>query len=246
MSVAVRFQGPVEAGVFVSRPNRFLTYCRVGEEVRACFCANPGRMGEFLEPGRPVLVGPRIGGQAGKTTHVHLAFRHEGRWVSIDTRVPGQLFREGFQRGRFPFLAGYDTLRAEVPFGHSRFDFLLTGARKRPCIVEVKSATLVEDGVARWPDAPSERGARHASALADAVRDGYRAVVLFIVQRADARHLEPHAARDPAFARALGEAAAAGVEVRAWGSRVTRQGITLADELPVVTGARPASATRNG
>lgn len=223
-------------GRFLRRPNRFLTYCEVDGEELACFCANPGRMGEFLEPGRPVLVGPRIGGQAGRTTHVHLAFRHERKWVSIDTRVPGRLFREGFAAGAFPFLAGYATVRPEVTFGASRFDFLLEGPGLPPCFVEVKSATLVEDGIARWPDAPSERGARHALELARAVREGYRAVVLWIVQRGDARVLLPHEACDPDFAAAIRRAARAGVETRAWGSRVSRRGVTLAGEVPVDLG----------
>lgn len=247
----MRFVGPVEEGRFLRRPNRFLTYCEVEGEARACFCANPGRMGEFLEPGRPVLVGPRVGGQAGVTTHVHLAFRHEGRWVSIDTRVPGKLFREGFEAGAFHFLAGYTHARPEVPFGASRIDFLLEGPGLKPCFVEVKSATLVEEGLALWPDAPSERGARHALELARAVRAGYRAVVLWVVQRGDAALLRPHEARDPAFAAAIRKAARAGVETYAWGSRVTRQGITLQGEVPVDVApvARPrggrARETRN-
>lgn len=234
----MRFEGPVQEGRFLARPNRFLTYCEVGGETRACFCPNPGRMGEFLEPGRPVLVGPRVGGQAGKTTHVHLAFRHEGRWVSIDTRVPGRLFLEGFRAGAFPFLAGYERARPEVTFGSSRFDFLLEGPGVPPCFVEVKSATLVQDdGLALWPDAPSERGARHASELAAARRKGYRSVVLFVIQRGDAVLLRPHAERDPLFARSIRSAVRRGVEVYAWRSRVTRAGITLLGEVPFEPGA---------
>ncbi|HWG90100.1 MAG TPA: DNA/RNA nuclease SfsA [Candidatus Thermoplasmatota archaeon] len=232
----MRFQGPVEEGRFLSRPNRFLTYVEVDGVTRACFCSNPGRMPEFLEPGRPVLVGPRIGGQQGPTTHVHLAFRHNGAWVGIDTRIPGRLFLEGFAAGKFPFLQGYTEVQPEVTFGASRFDFLLKGEGLPPCFVEVKNCTLVTDGLAQWPDAPSERGAKHLRELALARKQGYRAVVLWIVQRGDARLLTPFEERDPDFAKAVRLAAKRGVEAYAWGSRVTRAGVTLGKEVPVDLG----------
>jgi sugar fermentation stimulation protein A len=124
------------------------------------------------------------------------------------------------------------------------------GAR---CLVEAKSVTLVEGGVALFPDAPTSRGRRHVEALARAVRRGSppgrrdrppsgparrkrqttEAAVVFVVQRDDARRFRPHGVADPALARALARAARAGVRILAYRCRVRRKGITLADPIPV-------------
>jgi sugar fermentation stimulation protein A len=114
----------------------------------------------------------------------------------------------------------------------SRLDFRLEGLGGA-CWVEVKSVTLVEDGVARFPDAPTERGARHLQELARAVEEGDRAAVVFIVQRADAGSFAPNDGADREFGRVLRAAASAGVEVFAWSCRVSRQAIEVARRVPV-------------
>ena len=124
-------------------------------------------------------------------------------------------------------------MRPETRFGRSRIDFLLSAASQPDLLLEVKSVTLVEDNVGLFPDAVTERGTRHMKALAEARRQAFQAAVLFIVQRDDANAVAPRAVNDPAFARSLRQAAAAGVRLVAYTCRLTLQDIALANPVPV-------------
>ena len=135
--------------------------------------------------------------------------------ISLDTRVPNQIVAEALAARTLPPFAGLSEVAGEVPAPgqpgpgvHSRFDFCGNDVAGRRCWIEVKSVTLVEDGVARFPDAVTARGRRHLLELIDLKRQGERTAVIFVVQRADARHVEAHRGTDPAFADALAAAAA--------------------------------------
>jgi sugar fermentation stimulation protein A len=152
--------------------------------------------------------------------------------VSADARLPGHLVFEALQEGRLTPFTGYPQVRREVVFGESRLDLLLQGPPGR-CVVEVKSVTLVERGLGLFPDAPTERGRRHVQTLAQAVAKGYRAAVLFVIQRPDAHACAPNDSADPAFGAALREAVAQGVEAHAYICRVTRQEVRIWKPVPV-------------
>lgn len=143
------------------------------------------------------------------------------------------IFERALQRGAVPGLLGAHIIAREVRKGSSRIDFEVV-FRGRRALVEVKSATLVEKGRAFFPDAPTARGARHLNELASHCRKGGRALVVFVVQRDDARSLSPHAANDPVFAAALSRAVRAGVRVLAFVCRVGPDGIRLDRRIPVV------------
>jgi sugar fermentation stimulation protein A len=123
-------------------------------------------------------------------------------------------------------------LKAEVFHGDSRFDFAFTKDGK-PCFLEVKGVTLENDGVCAFPDAPTQRGARHLRELTQAVRDGYGAYVLFVIQMADVLYLHPNDATDPAFGSALREAAAAGVQILAMDCAVTTDAMVIRNPVEV-------------
>lgn len=198
-----------------------------------------------MAPGTPVLVQPALpavaAGHFGRKTDCDLlCVRHEGIWACVDARLPPRLFAAALTRGALPGFTGYRVLRAEPRFGRSRFDLLLEPAGPetdpdscRPCLVETKSVTLVQQGRALFPDAPTARGARHMEELAAAVQSGHRAAAVFVVQRQDACSFAPHDPIDPDFGRALRRSAAAGVEVLAYRCRVSEAGISLAEPLPV-------------
>jgi sugar fermentation stimulation protein A len=160
------------------------------------------------------------------TRHDALLVRHRGVWVGLDTRRGSGLFAEAVAAGRVPGVEG--PLRPEVALDGSRLDFAFPGG-----FAEVKSASLVVEGEARFPDAPSERAARHAQVLARQARRGRRAVLAFVILRPDARSLAPHAEADPRFARALRSAARAGVEVRAFRCASSVRGLEVVEEVPV-------------
>jgi sugar fermentation stimulation protein A len=132
-----------------------------------------------------------------------------------------------------PGLAGARIVAHEVTRGRSRLDFVLR-YRGRDVLTEVKSASLVEDGRALFPDAPTTRGTRHVRELTQHVRAGGAALVVFVVQHGAARSLAPHAGHDPTFAAALREAADAGVRLLAYGCRVSPRGIAIVHRIPVV------------
>ena len=234
--------GPLVPGRFVRRLNRFAALVEVGARRALAHVANSGRLGELFVPGRVVYLRARDG--AGRRCPYDLALVRYGRaLVSVDARLPNGLVAEALRAGRIAPLRGYRRIRAEVRQGNHRLDFVLErrGAR---CLVEAKSCTLVEGGVALFPDAPTLRGRRHVELLTRAVRRGARAAgqagrqrthaaVIFVVQRADPVTFRPHADAEPDLARALAKAARAGVRILAYRCRVTRRAISIADPIRV-------------
>jgi sugar fermentation stimulation protein A len=219
-------------GIFLSRPNRFLGMVRVKGEETGCFVPNPGRLQELLRAGTQVYL--RRNASVGRKTGWDLALaRHGDLFVSVDTRVVNRLVPEAIRSGTIPSLRGLEIVRAEYPFLDSRIDFLAHD-RERGVLLEAKSCTLVVEGHALFPDAPTARGRRHLGALARGARGGMRAMVVFVIQREDGETFSPNAALDPDFCRAFAEAMAAGVEACAFTCRVGKTGISPYREIPVL------------
>lgn len=140
--------------------------------------------------------------RARKTRFDLIGVVYRGLRVSLDSRMPNRLVHEALRTGDLEELAGYAVIQPEYGYGRTRFDFLLANEHAR-CVLEVKSCTLVRDGVALFPDAPTVRGRRHVRELVKATREGYRECMRFVVQRADADVFIPHIEDDPAFGHAL-------------------------------------------
>ncbi|MFQ5908445.1 MAG: DNA/RNA nuclease SfsA [Thermoplasmata archaeon] len=222
------------AASFEERLNRFLVRVDRAGEATLCHLPNPGRLVELLPAGAPVLL-ERRQSPGRKTEYDLVAVRSREVWVSVDTRLPNRTVCSWLKEGLLPEFRGYSSIRPEVVVGASRLDFLLRNGRD--CYLEVKSCTLVEDGDALFPDAPTRRGTRHVETLAKLVGDGFRACVLFVIQRPDARRFRPQDETDPAFGKALREAQAEGVEVFAY--RTTFDRTTLVDPQRIQTDLRP-------
>lgn len=222
---------PLQKAEFMVRLNRFVGEVKLNGRVRRAHVPSSGRMKELLYPGAWVYVAGMSG--AGRKTDCRILLaEYNGILVSVDSLLPNRLIRRALQQGVVKELAGYGAIRPEARYGSSRFDFFLSG-EGRECFLEVKSVTLVVDGVALFPDAPSARGARHLEELAHAVREGKRGVVLFVVQREDAGVFSPNDAGDPLFGDALRRAAAAGVEVLAVSCGVEKNGVYLSGAVAV-------------
>lgn len=214
--------------VLVRRPNRFIVLAQLpaGEPV-AAHLANPGRLQELMLPGAELRLRPVPEGRPRKTRYTVALVRSQDPpccWVSVDTLLPNRLAADLLAGNRIAGMPECTELRREVTRGRSRFDFLITGADGAETLVEVKSVTLVQDGIARFPDAPTVRGARHVRELTAIVRQGGRAAVLFVVQRDDAGTVEPHIDTDPDFAAALRQAAETGVALAAVKYRLNEDG----------------------
>jgi sugar fermentation stimulation protein A len=230
--MAVEIVGNLVEGRFLARDNRFRVTVRVAGREAWAHLPNSGRLGELLVPGRRVILVERSGMER-KTDYDLSLVEMEGRWVSVDARLPNDLVAEALRAGKLVPLAGYPTLHREVPYGRSRFDLRLEAPDRSPCLVEVKSITLVIDGLGCFPDAITARGRRHLEELAGAVDAGYRAAVVFVVQRDDAVGMRPHDESDPDFGRTLREAARRGVEVYACGCHVEPGWVAIERTLPV-------------
>lgn len=216
---------PIVDATFVARPNRFVIEARLASgELVLAHCADRGRL-LWLRPDMPLLVGVRP--EAGRKTgfQVAAAWSQEA-WASLDTHLPNRLIERALHAGALAQFRGYATIKREARLGASRFDFRLDDG-PRLCYVEVKSAGNAHDGMAHFPDAPTERGRRHMQELAALAQSGVRAAVVFVAQHATAQAVAPDRAIDPAFADALAAAAAAGVEIYAYRCPIERNGITL-------------------
>jgi len=230
--VVVEIEGNLVAGRFVTRDNRFRVTVEVDGQPVWAHLPCSGRLAELLVPGRRVVLVERTA-PGRKTGYDMSLVEMEERWVSVDARLPNDLVEEALAAGKLAPLTGYASVRREVPYGRSRLDFLLEAKDRRPCLVEVKSVTLVVEGLGCFPDAVTLRGRRHLEELASAVGAGYRAAVLFVVQRDDARGVRPHDESDPGFGRTLREVARCGVEVYACACRVAPGEIEIDRTLPV-------------
>jgi sugar fermentation stimulation protein A len=229
----VRIGDNLIEGRFVARDNRFRATIEVAGKQEWAHLPNSGRLCELLVPGRRVSLSRQA--RAGRKTSFDLCLiEMGGRWVSVDARLPNALVAEALSAGQLPEFVGYDSFRREVSYGQSRLDFLLESSEKAACLVEVKSVTLVIDGLACFPDAVTLRGRRHLEELAAAVAAGYRAAVVFVVQRDDVLGLRPHDEADPDFGRTLRQVVDQGVEVHAYGCQVRPAEVRIARSLPVL------------
>ena len=230
----IRFSQALVASRFLRRLNRFAALVEVEGRRERVHVRNSGRLRELLRPGRPVLLEPA--GNASRRTRFTLALvRLPSGYVSADAHLPNVLVAEALRRHAVPGFRGYRILRREPAMGRNRADFLLVRGRCG-CFLEVKSVTLVEDGVALFPDAPTVRGRTHLEHLIAARRRGLGAAVLFVIQRKDAKALAPHQEADPEFAETLRRAFRAGVRVCAMRCSVDTRGVRLATTVPVRLG----------
>ena len=216
-------------GTFLRRPNRFIAHVVIDGREETVHVKNTGRCRELLPAGAQVWC-QRSDNPSRKTKYDLITVRKGSRLINMDSQAPNAAAKEWLLAGG---LGSIENLRAESFHGDSRFDFSFM-KEGRPCLLEVKGVTLENDGVCAFPDAPTERGAKHLRGLAEAARAGYGAYVLFVIQMPDVKYLRPNDATDPNFGKALREAAADGVQIIAMDCAVTEDTMTILREVPVI------------
>jgi len=216
-------------GIFLARPNRFIAHVQIHGHTEIVHVKNTGRCRELLPVGAEVWC-QRSDNPSRKTKYDLITVRKGSRLINMDSQAPNIAAKEWLLSGGF---GPVEDLRAETTHGDSRFDFSFTLDGK-PCFLEVKGVTLENDGVCAFPDAPTERGAKHLRGLQACVEEGCGGYVLFVIQMSDVKYLHPNDATDPNFGRALREAAAAGVQVLAVDCTVTEDSMTIGKPVPVV------------
>lgn len=223
---------PLIQATLIKRYKRFLANVKLqnGKAVTAA-CPNTGSMLACSEPGS--LIGlSKSDNPNRKYQYTWEMIYTNDTWVGINTQVPNKLVFRAVKKGQIAELSGYRSIYKEVKYGaNSRVDLLLANEKEK-CYVEIKNVTLVENGIARFPDAVTERGAKHLHELMTAIEQGHRAVMFYLVQRGDANLFRPADDIDPVYAELLKTAFAKGVEILVYDAEVSVEEINLGKRLP--------------
>lgn len=218
------------SGKFLKRLNRFVAEVEIDGTPELCHVKNTGRLKELLLPGADVIL-TDCGAEHRKTRcDLISVYRSDGELVNIDSLAPNHIAAESIGT-LFPNIT---SIRREYPFGESRLDLYAEREGECPLLIEVKGVTLLKNGVACFPDAPTERGIKHIRELVGALDKGYAACILFVVQMRGAKRLTPNDKTHPAFGEALRKAAARGVMIRCIECDVRVGEVTVHGELPIV------------
>ena len=222
--------GTVIPGRFISRPNRFIAKVETEAGIETVHVKNTGRCRELLIPGAVVYL-ERGTNPGRKTAYDLIAVEKGDLLINMDAQAPNKVFAEWVLEGKW--LPEVTAVRPEYRYGGSRLDFCIE-MEKGPHLVEVKGVTLEENGAARFPDAPTERGVKHIRELQRAVAEGIDATLFFVVQFQNVRSMAPNDVTHPAFGQALWEAAQGGVNVCAYNCVVTPDTLRLDSPVPVI------------
>lgn len=223
--------GNIKRGRFLARPNRFIAHVDLDGEEVICHVKNTGRCKELLIPGESTVYIEDHGADTKRKTRYSLiGVEKQNLMINMDSQAPNKVVKEWIQSGGF--LPGITFIKPEKKYGDSRFDFYLEQG-ERKIFLEVKGVTLEEDGVAMFPDAPTERGVRHVEELIACKKNGYDAYIVFVVQMAGMKAFTPNNRTHPEFGEALRKAKRNGVEILVKDCRVTEDELTITGSLPV-------------
>jgi sugar fermentation stimulation protein A len=222
----------VKAATFISRPNRFLSHVLVDGQEEIVHVKNTGRCREILQEGVTVILEEAT--NINRKTKYSLIAAYKGDvLINIDSQVPNMVVYEGIADGRIKEILNITKLSREVCYGNSRFDLYFESNGQKG-FIEVKGVTLESDGIAMFPDAPTERGCKHVYEMIKAVEEGYAGFIFFLIQMKGVRYFTPHVVRDPKLAMALKLAQEKGVTILAYDAEVLEDEITLGAPIEIV------------
>ena len=222
-------------GILVKRYKRFMVDVNLksGTLVTA-HCPNSGSMKACCAPGRPVYLSYHNNPKR-KLKYTWELIEMPTSLVGVNTLVPNRLVFEAARTGKIDSLIGFDTVTREVKVGnHTRIDLLLQEGKQKRCYVEVKNCTLIEDGIAYFPDAVTARGLKHLVELQKLVRTGNRCVMFYLIQRDDASVFQPADHIDPAYGKAVRQAVRNGVEILVYDVKIDLKRIRLNRKVPFI------------
>lgn len=227
--------GPLIKGELIRRYKRFLADVRLeDDQVVTAHCPNTGSMTGCAEPGWPVYLSPQDNPNR-KLKYTWELVQAPDSLVGVNTAVPNRLVKTAAGYGAIEALAGYENIRSEVKVGaHTRLDLVLESPERRTCFVEIKNCTLVEAGIAFFPDAVTTRGQKHLDELARLTGQGARGVIFYLVQRMDGEQFKPADHIDPEYGRMLRQVVEAGVEAVACDVKIDLERIRIHRSVPIV------------
>lgn len=224
----------IHEGIFRSRPNRFIAMVEVDGTVEKCHVKNTGRCKELLMDGACVYLEEGKGGER-KTKYSLVTVKKGEVLVNIDSQAPNKVVKDWLETSGY--FEDIIMIKPEYKYGDSRIDFYLeamNGTKVRKILIEVKGCTLEEEGVARFPDAPTERGIKHMMELVKAKKEGYEAYIFFVIQMKGIKQFEPNWRTHEAFATCLREAASQGVSILAYDCEVGKDTLRIDQPVSVV------------
>lgn len=216
-------------GKFISRPNRFIANVEIDGKIEVCHVKNTGRCRELLTPNATVYV-QKNNNPNRKTKFSLIGVLKGDKKINMDSQVTNKVVNEWIHEGNL--FDDVTLVKPECKYKNSRFDFYVETKSKK-IFMEVKGATLEEEGIVRFPDAPTERGVKHIHELIECINEGYEAYIIFVIQMKDVFYFTPNDETHKAFGDALREAAEKGVHILAVDSEVTEDSIVLRDYVDV-------------
>jgi sugar fermentation stimulation protein A len=234
----MKYSPPLQSGVLIQRYKRFLVDLRVNKEVLTVHCANTGRMTGCAEPNVQAYYTSSDNPKRKYPHSLELTTSLTGDLICVNTARANEVAFEAIRQGIITQLSGYDDINREVRYGqeNSRIDLLLSAQNnaKPNCYVEVKSVTLLDNGLGYFPDAPSTRGQKHLRELIEMKAAGHRAMLLFISMHNGINSVQPAVHIDPQYSQWCMHAHQAGVEFLAYRCEVSQEGLKVTCELPVL------------
>ncbi|MEN4018103.1 MAG: DNA/RNA nuclease SfsA [Methanobacterium sp.] len=203
-------------GKFVERPNRFTVTFKYNNKIENAHLRDPGRLKELLIDNADLILRPALNTENRKTKFDVIGVLKENLWVLINSGFHESMAADLIDSQTINEFKGYSVEKREYTYGKSRIDFLLSAEKSAKMLVEVKGCTLVEEGLAKFPDAPTSRGKRHVKELIKARKKGFNASILFLITCEDAKFFSPNFKMDPHFSNALKEAYKKGVNIIAY------------------------------
>ena len=217
-------------GKFIERPNRFIAKVEIEGVTETVHVKNTGRCRELLVKGATVYL-EKSDNPLRKTQYDLISvFKNNKTLINMDSQIPNAVTEEWLKKGNI--FSKNALIRREVTHNKSRFDFYIE-EEKRKIFLEVKGCTLETDGIARFPDAPTQRGVKHINELIDCISEGYEAYILFVIQMKGINHFEPNDTTHKAFGDALRQAEKSGVKIMDYDCIVTPNSIDIDKEIKV-------------
>lgn len=219
----------IKTGIFKERPNRFIAMVEIDGVVEVCHVKNTGRCKELLMPDVTVYV-EESDNPNRKTKYSLIGVQKGERLINMDSQAPNQVVYEWLKGGGL--FSDIVTLKKEKTYGSSRFDLYVERSNSK-AFIEVKGVTLEDNGVVRFPDAPTVRGVKHIHELIECKKDGYEAYIIFVIQMKGVAYFEPNDTTHREFGIALQEAKRQGVSILAYDCEITPDEITLQEEVEI-------------
>jgi len=216
-------------GTFKSRPNRFIAEVEIDGKIEVCHVKNTGRCKELLIPGVAVYAN-YVDSPSRATKYDLVAVEKGDLLINMDSYAPNVAFGEYLRQGKF--LENITLIKPEAKYGASRFDFYIE-TKDSKAFIEVKGVTLEENGIAMFPDAPTERGIKHLNELATCIADGYDAYVIFVIQMKGVTYFTPNYKTHAAFGEILGKVMSKGVNAMAFDCTVSAEKMAINQQIPI-------------